>query len=273
MPGSRLKIFSQRFGPAFFFAAIVMTSTVLANDDRFTFDRFPSSSPSTTPKRAFLFLHGFPGDSGKNEDLANLFAQQTSSDAFVLHYPGLGRSNKEFLFSSAFKEAEDFATYLHDELGYSRIDIVGHSFGAWVGLHLLASRTIYTWMGQVIFLNPLSEIPNDEAKTELVKWFVEDRATKGHRYDQNVLFADLKHLEDTESPRILVKKIDLKQIPVLVFQGLQDEVVDPKATTRFVSQLRGSRIQLIRMRQDHWFSKRKTFQNRCLDALARLEKK
>jgi pimeloyl-ACP methyl ester carboxylesterase len=73
-----------------------------------------------------IFIHGFPGNVSKNEDLAEDIAQKFFVDAYAVHFGGLGKGTGKFAFGQSYSTALNFV--LEMSRRYKRVHLVGHSF-------------------------------------------------------------------------------------------------------------------------------------------------
>lgn len=103
----------------------------LGDLDIFYFEYVPEQADLRKPP--ILFIHGFGGDSGNW--LFNTEKFGAAQRVIALDLPGHGQSSKRFADGSITGLARTLQLFL-DNLGLSRVQVVGHSLGAAVALRL-----------------------------------------------------------------------------------------------------------------------------------------
>jgi pimeloyl-ACP methyl ester carboxylesterase len=205
-------------------------------------------------KNAVVFLHGFPADSGKNEDIAHNLAEEVGVDSFLLHFKGLGQSSGLFSFQSSIEEAMALSSYLKAELGYSSLFLVGHSWGGLVAMNLLRRRP--EWFGSSVLMAPYCLMPEAETVEEIVRDFISSELLLRHNtYDASSLTQDFNRVAADSAPLNFASEMKLPIDHVLVVQGTNDEVSVPFGAGLLVDSLKGA-AKLIEIDDDHWFKDR-----------------
>lgn len=202
-----------------------------------------------------VFFHGFPADSGKNEDIAEYICATSKKDAFVPHFSGLGLSEGLFSFRNSILDSLQFLDQLANT--YSKMHIIGHSWGGLVAINLLFRRND---LGKIILLAPLTRLTDSpEEITGTLTWFIDSRKSLRQNcdYELQALEKDFCSLQKDCSPihfvESLAQRVSVNQVHVL--QGSQDSVVNPADTVSWVEKMRGT-ATLKLSPDDHWFQDR-----------------
>ena len=211
---------------------------------------------------AVLFLHGFPADSGKNEDIAEKIKKK---DAFIFHYAGLGNSSGVFSFYSSIQDAIQLSKILLRQ--YSKLHLVGHSWGGLVCLNiireLVSLKLEPSCLGQIALLAPFSKFTDDltfEQEVEKgLRDFIESRKQLRHEsannYSVETLTRDLEFVKKACSPIDFISSIPFRKDQLTIIQGTKDEVVLPADTRQLVSRL-PLETNFIEVDDNHWFRDR-----------------
>lgn len=122
---------------------------------------------------AALFLHGFPGIIGnRNLDLADAVSSATNANVFLPHYRGLGCSDGKFSFKQSITDTLRISEDLLIGKGFKKIFLVGHSWGGFVALNLLAKQPLL--FSHTVLLSPLFEIPERSRLEKLAPTLLND---------------------------------------------------------------------------------------------------
>ena len=194
-------------------------------------------------RRVVFFWHGFPADSGKNEDLAERLHRQFKVDVYLMHFAGLGRSHGLFTFLGAFEDALLFVNEINAQRPYRTLDMVGHSFGGLVASHV-AQRI--GGIDRLVLLAPLVAVPSAEIVREVLEQFTAERAD----HELSTLQQETELLSD------LKLQIDCCN-DLLVLHGRNDSVLDCRTSRAFfVQQYSTGKISFCELACDHWFENR-----------------
>ena len=193
-------------------------------------------------RRVIFFWHGFPADSGKNEDLAEHLHRQFEVDVYLMHFAGLGRSHGRFTFLGAFEDALFFVKEISARNPYQTLDMVGHSFGALVASHV---AQLIGGIDRLILLAPLVAVPSPEVVREVLEQFTAER-------DDH----DLVSLQrETELLGDLRLRVDCCN-DLFVLHGRNDSVLDCRTSHTFVQQCGADNVSYRELACDHWFEDR-----------------
>lgn len=122
---------------------------------------------------AILFLHGFPGKIGnRNLDLAEAVFAATGANVFLPHYRGLGFSDGLFSFTQSVTDTLNIAEDLLIGKKFKKIFLVGHSWGGFVALNLLAKQPLL--FSHTVLLSPLFAIPERSRLEKLAPTLLND---------------------------------------------------------------------------------------------------
>ena len=193
-------------------------------------------------RRVIFFWHGFPADSGKNEDLAEHLHRHCKLDVYLMHFAGLGQSHGLFTFLGAFEDALLFVKEITDQNTYQKINMVGHSFGGLVASHV--GQRI-GGVDQLALLAPLVAVPPPEVVREVLGQFASERDD----HDLTTL------LNETESLNELRLQVDCCN-DLLVLHGKNDSVLDCQTSRAFVGQCGLANVSYHELVCDHWFENR-----------------
>lgn len=192
--------------------------------------------------RVIFFWHGFPADSGKNEDLAEHLHRYCKFDIYLMHFAGLGQSHGLFTFLGAFEDAQLFVNEITDQNTYQTIDMVGHSFGGLVASHV--GQRI-GGVDRLVLLAPLVAVPSPEIVREVLGQFTTERDD----HDLTTL------LNETESLNDLRLQVDCCN-ELLVLHGKNDSVLDCRISRAFVERCNFTNDSYHELNCDHWFEDR-----------------
>ena len=193
-------------------------------------------------RRAVFFWHGFPADSGKNEDLAEHLHQHCETDVYLMHFAGLGRSRGLFTFLGAFEDSSLFANEIIAQSSYQTIDMVGHSFGGLVASHVAQQ---IGGIDRLALLAPLVAVPPPEVVRETLEQFTAERRD----YDLATLQRETELLSD------LRLQVDCCN-NLIVLHGKNDSVLDCQISRSFVKQCASDKVNYHELVCDHWFEDR-----------------
>lgn len=190
---------------------------------------------------AFFFFHGFPSNTGKNEDLACHLA--SNYDVHLMHYAGLGKSCGRFSFLGAINDAVAFVNHVNRKKNYRYISLLGHSFGGYVSI------CVANELGRVenlVLLAPVLEVP----APEVVVAVVEEFRAEQEGYSAQELCRSVEAVRGIELNAAVCSDI-------YVLHGKRDEVLNP-VTTREIIQRRKMAVTYEEPDADHWFTDYRT---------------
>lgn len=209
--------------------------------DGFYCDCLFYSSYGSGSNHAFFFFHGFPSNTGKNEDLACHLA--SSYDVHLMHYAGLGKSRGRFSFLGAVNDAVAFVNHVNRKKNYRHISLLGHSFGGYVSMCVANELGL---VENLILLAPVLEVPAPEVVAAVVDEFLAEQ----EGYSAQELRQSIE----------VIRGITLKESAcanIYVLHGKHDDVLNP-TTTREVIRRRNMTVLYEEPDADHWFTDYRT---------------
>lgn len=213
--------------------------------------------PEKNRKAAALFLHGFPADSGKNEDIAKKISAIHSLESFILHYRGLGVGLSKFSFSNSISESSQFLFYLIN-CGYKNIYLIGHSWGSLIAVNLLAKYAKN--ISKAILLSPFLKFPNDREISKDLTSFIGIQKKMGKTYSLVKLKKDIHLVKKKYSINNIYLKISENAKKIVIIQGLHDTVCDESHIKNLTKVIKTG-VKIIRVNDDHWLINRKNILN------------
>lgn len=215
------------------------------------FEKFTYAGPGRA-EEAFIFLHGFPGRFSKNEDLAVHLVASLKVDCYLPHYSGISSSPGEFLFTRSIEETKAFIETLLSSGEYQRINLIAHSWGAFVAIALLESSVLK--LHKIVLLAPLTFVPPLESLEGDLRTFIETQVAIGRPASLKTLLEDLKKLRDLA--RTTVEEPQFSNWPeTLVVQGNADDVT-PAALNRKYFAGAAENVRFIEVTDSHWLTNR-----------------
>ncbi len=208
-------------------------------------------------QEAVLFLHGFPAEQGnKNIDLAEKLTDDFGLDTYVMHYNGLGKSEGEFNFSSSIEESAKFAESLIKENSYSKLHLVGHSWGGSVATEVY--RRIKDQRGRLVLLAPFTDVRDGEGAMELALYFMRHypHIISADRFDS--VAKDLGKVREQFHAQRTAKELSSHGGNVLIIHAKRDDII-PVSMNLNLKKAWGPDATYIELDSDHRF-----FHNRDL---------
>lgn len=213
---------------------------------------------TTTPERAVLFLHGFPAEAGKNEDIALKIAESLGCDTYVPHYPGLGENQGEFSFQGCILSSIELAQTLLKRFHYTKLDLVGHSWGGFVAYHL---ASILKETQSLVLLAPFSKNPSEKEVILQLKKFKFFQSLKHRPCNREALAQDFA---------FTLKNYDFPPLPknckTWIIQGSKDSIVTPQSTQALSCRIPNSLYSEVE--DNHGFQNREVTYHEILKALS-----
>jgi len=149
-----------------------------------------------------LFLHGGPGMPAMY--LAHTFQLELEKDFVVVHWDrrGAGKSYSKSVPVASLNDAQllsdasELLAYLKNRFGVPKVYLVGHSWGTWLGLHLVKKSPqdfyAYVGIGQLAFSSEIPVIQDrfirQEAARRKNKRAVKELALKGRSVHEKWIF-------------------------------------------------------------------------------------
>lgn len=222
-----------------------------------------SYADSKSDLEAYVFLHGFPGQFTKNEDLAVSIASNVKADCYTPHFTGIGLSPGEFLFTRCISDARDFVEAIWMSGKYTKVNIIAHSWGAFVAIQLLQQLSFP--VARLILLAPLTFIPPAELMKEEFEQFIKSQIAIGHPANLERLIDDHAKIQADFLPA--VKTPDFQTWPkTLVIQGKADAVT-PSALNGPYFTGKHEKVSYIEVEDNHWLTNRATVNDLILSFL------
>lgn len=214
--------------------------------DFYNSNYFEDFSDGNPKKEAVLFIHGYPGRrEDKNRDLVTI---SPLYDAFLMHHKGLGKSRGLFSFSESVESTHHFYDFICRK-GYSKVHVVGHSWGGFVSLSMM--EKIAETSSKMILLSPFLRIPSGEKLKAIAKSLL----TNGHEYvghfTQEELEADLGRLAVKHNFEHFQKRLVKQKSNVQLIQALNDDETPVETAREFIKEV--SFINYVELDTDHGF--------------------
>jgi len=218
------------------------------------------SNPNNNKKSIVILCHGFGSskNSSTNIELQRLLNKKNIS-TFRFDFYGHGESEGKFEDITILKSTDDTlnAIKLLKEKGYSKIFLVGSSFGGMTAL-ITASKT--KDLAALVLKSPLSDFIEKE-KEQKSKEELEDWKNKGFiMYNLGIEKKRLNYSYYKEYEKIkgydAARKIE---IPTLIIHGDADTTVPPKQSIKLAKILKRGNLELIKG-ADHSYTKKEDFQ-------------
>lgn len=204
-------------------------------------------------------FHGFPAQPPwdpareKGRDIAERIARDVGHDAFVMHYAGLGQSGGKFSFPKSVTDSIAFVRHLQREYGYSKVHLVGHSWGGLVALNVYQALPEDV-RGNVVLLSPFVFFPDDALLRQALV-AIGGQTTihyaAGDTIDDAV--RDLRAVESSHNPLHVVAQVPALGARTLILQADRDDEVPVEHTRTLVARF-PQRPQYYEVPTDHKFS-------------------
>lgn len=225
---------------------------------------FPAADAAT--QCACLLLHGFPAlpvpgfeQCEKNIDIARVVPQKLGVDTFITHYKGLGRSSGQFSFFDSVSQSIATAKKICRRFGYSRMHLIGHSWGG-----LVATNTYFALpadqRGNMVLMAPFNHFPEDAVFRRLLESISNDPAVKFQAQDMDGIMEEIERVKKKFNPRTVAKILAAEQAPglggITFLQPTIDDEVPTESVQEF-SKLFGNNTHYFEVESDHKFLKRR----------------
>ncbi len=205
----------------------------------YVLELFPVESNS--PKGLFVFLHGFPGWSTKNYDLAERLCLSGYA-VLIPHYPGLGLSKGTFSFKGSQEKMGDFLEFAKKEYALP-ISLFGHSWGGHLAIH--CCRYVEKLL---ILFAPLSVFPSGNSLRALVDGLFEEVPLDCRNYTPEKMRRELKSLGAALSLDNFASVMKPKAL--LIIHGTNDKVISLEDSKALMARSIG-KADLIEINDDH----------------------
>ncbi len=227
-----------------------MISSSLRFFSNCAYREFSSEKHSDT---VVIFFHGFPADSGKNEDIAEQISVAFGFSTYIFEYSGLGNSSGDFSLSNSIKESESFIKYIITSKKIQRLVVVGHSWGGLVAINLIEK---IPEISEAILLAPLVLLPEEEtAKITLLEFISYEKEIRKKQYCIEQLMEEFYFIKRNCSPLQKLTPITKRNMKIAIIQGNADDVC-PVSGAIELQQKIGASAKLIRISAGHWFENR-----------------
>ena len=221
-----------------------------------------------------VFFHGFMSDMiGKKPIAIENFCKKQKLNFLKFEYSGHGKSSGKFTDGNISKWTNDAKSLIRSKTKKSKnLIFVGSSMGSWIALNLFShfKKKLKGFIG-------ISSAPE----------FLEDLMWKkfNKKIKKTILTKKIYHLEhgeytypitkqlifDGRKNKILNNKINLK-IPVVLFHGLNDEVVPLRISKKIFQICKKSQKKLIKIKNgNHSLSRKSDLKRICVE-LSRIVK-
>jgi len=215
-----------------------------------------------------VFFHGFMSDmTGKKPIAVQNFCKKQKLNFLKFEYSGHGKSSGKFTDGNISKWTNDAKSLIRSKTKKSKnLIFVGSSMGSWIALNLFShfKKKLKGFIG-------ISSAPE----------FLEDLMWKkfNKKIKKTILTKKIYHLEhgeytypitkqlifDGRKNKILNNKINLK-IPVVLFHGLNDEVVPLRISKKIFHICKRSQKKLIKIKNgNHSLSRKSDLKRICVE--------
>jgi uncharacterized protein len=207
------------------------------------------------PHPVVLLLHGFPGNE-QNMDLAYAI-RRAGWNVFVPHYRGSWGSAGNFSFSNAIEDTQSAIAFLRDPANAkkyrtdaTKIAIVGHSMGGFLGLYATAHDQAILGMAAISAWNIGASVqrPATEASTKLFH----DAAIRLAGTTPEGFLTEAK--QNSAKWNYIDWANDLKPRPIFVIESSDGNVADNHALFEALQKAGDSRATEVHMETDHSYN-------------------
>ncbi len=207
------------------------------------------------PHPVVLLLHGFPGNE-QNMDLAYAI-RRAGWNVLVPHYRGSWGSAGSFSFSNAIEDTQAVIAFIREpdnakkyRADATKIAIVGHSMGGFLGLYATAHDPAILGMAAISAWNlgPSAARPNSPARTKSFH----DASPRLAGTTPEGMLNEAK--QNTAKWNYLDWANDLKPRPVFVIESSDGNVPDNHALAEALRKAGDTRVTEVHMETDHVYS-------------------
>jgi uncharacterized protein len=207
------------------------------------------------PHPVVLLLHGFPGNE-QNMDLAYAI-RRAGWNVLVPHYRGSWGSAGNFSFSNAIEDTQSAIAFLRDPANAkkyrtdaTKIAIVGHSMGGFLGLYATAHDPAILGMAAISAWNlgPAAARPDSEARTKSYH----DASPRLAGTTPEGMLNEAK--QSSAKWNYVDWANDLKSRPIFVIESSDGNVPDNHALYEALQKAGDSRATEVHMETDHSYN-------------------
>ena len=182
------------------------------------------------------FFHGFPGESTRqNFDFAEKTVRLSGKPVYQIVYSGLGEAPGKFSFKRSLDESRAFLDYLR--VRYKRVNIVAHSWGAFVALNALHDSQI-EHSGKITLLNPLTFLPEKQHMPAILDSVLAEFPHLKDKFEANSsLLQEIEDLRIRNIPLEFADKLKIKPGQLNLLQSKEDSEVPPSTSKDFSMRL------------------------------------
>jgi len=207
------------------------------------------------PHPVVLLLHGFPGNE-QNMDLAYAI-RRAGWNVLVPHYRGSWGSAGSFSFSNAIEDTQAAIAFIREpdnakkyRADATKIAIVGHSMGGFLGLYATAHDPAILGMAAISAWNlgPSAARPDSPARTKSFH----DASPRLAGTTPEGMLNEAK--QNTAKWNYIDWANDLKPRPVFVIESSDGNVPDNHALAEALRKAGDTRVTEVHMETDHVYS-------------------
>jgi pimeloyl-ACP methyl ester carboxylesterase len=207
------------------------------------------------PHPVVLLLHGFPGNE-QNMDLAYAI-RRAGWNVLVPHYRGSWGSAGSFSFSNAIEDTQAAIAFVREpddakkyRADATKIAIVGHSMGGFLGLYATAHDPAILGMAAISAWNlgPSAARPDSPARTKSFH----DASPRLAGTTPEGMLDEAK--QNSAKWNYIDWANDLKPRPILVIESSDGNVPDNHALTEALRKAGDTRVTEVHMETDHVYS-------------------
>jgi len=207
------------------------------------------------PHPVVLLLHGFPGNE-QNMDLAYAI-RRAGWNVLVPHYRGSWGSSGNFSFSNAIEDTQSAIAFLRDPANSkkyrydpTKIAIVGHSMGGFLGLYATAHDQAILGMAAISAWNlgPAAARPESEARTKSYH----DASPRLAGTTPEGMLNEAK--QNAAKWNYVDWAGDLKSRPIFVVESSDGNVPDNHALFEALQKAGDTRATEVHMETDHGYA-------------------
>ena len=221
---------------------------------------------NTKSQITVVFFHGFMSDMvGKKPNAIQKFCRKKKIGFIKFEYSGHGKSSGKFTEGNISKWTNDAKQLIRAKMNNKeKLVFIGSSMGCWIALNLFP-----VFKKQIIGFIGISSAPEF---LENLMWKKFDKKIK-----KTIMAKKIYHFEhggfiypltkqpilDGRKNKVLNKKINIK-IPIILFHGLNDEVVPLEFSKKIIKICKKAKKKLIKIKKgDHSLSRKSDLKKIC----------
>ena len=213
-----------------------------------------------------VFFHGFMSDMiGAKPIEIQRFCKKRKLNFLKFEYSGHGKSTGKFIEGNISQWTNDAKKIIESKINkYKNLIFIGSSMGSWIALNLFSSfkKQIKGFVGISSAPEFLEELMWKKFNKKIKKIIM---SNKIHHIDHgDFIYPITKQLIlDGRKNKILNKKININ-IPIILFHGLNDEVVPLKFSKKILKIFKKAKKKLIIIKNgNHSLSKKSDLKKIC----------